>query len=133
MPNQRYMLMMLDSSQNLFESLDNLFRKASEGLHAGQHNHKYVMLQFFIIKVMKAETAILKSNLLFFLLIKLQKKDALIVKKRVRLQKAGNANWNIGSNKLLRYWRKAYVLNDAAVWSEIMKIYHDNLIASYFG
>ena len=132
-PDQRYMPMMLDSSQNLFGGLDNLLREAGEGLHAGQHNHEYAVPRFFIAKVMEAETATPESNSLLFLLIELQKRDALAVEKRARLQKAGDADWNIGGDKLLRHQRKAYVPNDAAVRSEIMKICHDDPTAGHFG
>ena len=76
--------------------------------------------------------AIPESNSLFFLLIKLQKRNALAIEKRARFQKAEDADWNIGSDKLLRYRRKAYVLDDAAVRNKIMKICHDNLIADHF-
>ena len=41
---------------------------------------------------MKAKIVIFKSNSLLFLFIKLQKRNALIIKKQVRLQKARNAN-----------------------------------------
>jgi len=55
----------------LFENLDNLLREASEGLHAGQHNHKYAILRFFIAKIMETEMATPESNSLLFLLIEL--------------------------------------------------------------
>ena len=73
-PDQRYVPMMLGSSQNLFGGLDNLLREAGEGSYAGQHNHEYAVPLFFIAKVMEAETANPDSNSLLSLLIELQKR-----------------------------------------------------------
>jgi len=72
------------------------------------------------------------------LLLKVQQRDAFATERtrELRSEEKGAAKdpaWSISENGLLRYERKAYVPNDAAIRAEIMRVNHDDPAGGHFG